>query len=573
VRSQREVAELLDELEVQTADALEDQDLDFKEWPGRSRADAVEVVVEMVVCMANGGGGTVVFGVADKLLGRARAVLGVPPEIDVNLLKKSVYDRTDPKLTPVFEELRVPEGTGRLLVMQVHPGLPPYTDSSGSGKIRVGRDCQPLTGTVRRRVMVETGETDFTAVSVPGDPADLVSAVAMERLRDAARAEGADDTLLRQRDTDLLGALGVLRDGCLTRAGVLLAGRDAAIGREIPGYSWTHLRMRSDVEYADREDGRSALPDALARLTARVMLDNPITTVAQGNYHFEYRTYPEIALREALLNALCHADYRLAGPVLVKQYRDRLEISNPGGLVGGISPDNILHHQPVARNAHLVEAMIRLRLVNRSNLGVSRMFSAMLRDGKEPPLIDEQGEAVRVVFFARELSVPFRRFVSDEEAEGNRLSVDELLVLSYLVRHGEIGAPDAARICQRREPQVREVLSAMERQRGYLERGGAALSTFWTLAPAARARLIEPDLQERDRRLGGDAAQALVLDVLRQRALSGAGLTNAELRAMLRLDRRRVYRLMERLRDVGAVRIRGRGRSALYTLADDVLPG
>ena len=150
MRDIREIAELLDALEGQPTSSLEAQDLDFKEWNRRSPASAVDLVVEMAVCMANGGGGTVVFGVNDKTVGRAGAIRGVPPEIDVNRLKKAVYDGTDPKLTPVFQELPVPEGTGRLLVMQIHPGLPPYTDTQGRGKIRVGTDCQPLTGTLRR---------------------------------------------------------------------------------------------------------------------------------------------------------------------------------------------------------------------------------------------------------------------------------------------------------------------------------------------------------------------------------------------------------------------------------------
>ena len=57
--------------------------------------------------MANGGGGTVVFGVNDKAIGRKQAILGVPPEVDMNRLKKAVYDSTDHKFTPIFQELIV----------------------------------------------------------------------------------------------------------------------------------------------------------------------------------------------------------------------------------------------------------------------------------------------------------------------------------------------------------------------------------------------------------------------------------------------------------------------------------
>jgi ATP-dependent DNA helicase RecG len=202
----------------------------------------VDQVVEMAVCMANGGGGTVVFGVRDRVVGRAAALLGVPAEIDINLLLKAVYDRTDPRLTPVFEELMVPEGTGRLLLMQVYGGLPPYTDSQGRAKVRVGKDCLPLTGSLRRRVLVETGESDFTSGQVDGRPADLLSAAAMEHLRDAARRENAPEDLLHLSDPDLLAALDLLRDGRLSFAGLFLAGHPDALRRHLPRYVCSAIR-------------------------------------------------------------------------------------------------------------------------------------------------------------------------------------------------------------------------------------------------------------------------------------------------------------------------------------------
>jgi hypothetical protein len=65
---------------------------------------------------------------------------------------------------------------------------------------------------------------------------------------------------------------------------------------------------------------------SLEGLLDRIMADNPNTTVPQGLFHFEIRTYPNIALRQALLNAFVHADYRIHGPILVKQFKHRIEI-------------------------------------------------------------------------------------------------------------------------------------------------------------------------------------------------------------------------------------------------------
>ena len=275
--SASDILKLLDEIEFHVADDLESQRLDFKEWKSQSRDDAVDQVVEVAVCMANGGGGAVVFGVRDRTIGRANAIKGVPHDIDTNLLMKAVYDRTDPKITPMFEAVTVPEGTGRLIVMHILPGMPPYTDTSGKARIRIGKDCQPLTGSLRRRVMVETGVTDFTSDEIPGLYSEHVSAAAMERLRDLAKLERGPQDLVGLSDRDLLSAFGVVREERLTHAGLLLAGREQSIRAHVPAYLWTYLGMRSDTEYDDRVDTAEPLPMALGRITDRTMASNPIT--------------------------------------------------------------------------------------------------------------------------------------------------------------------------------------------------------------------------------------------------------------------------------------------------------
>ena len=570
MRSLVDIRQLLSELDIKPADELEDQDLDFKEWKGRTPKEALELVTVIAVCMANGGGGTVVFGVKDKTIGRARAIPGIPLEVDINRLRKGVYDSTDPKITPVFEELPVAEGSGRLLVMQIHPGFPPYTDSSGRGKVRIGKDCQPLTGTLRRRIMVETGETDLTTVEITGKPASHLSASAMEQLREAATRDKAPAELLQMSDIDLLDSLGVIRNRKLTLAGLLIAGKDEAIREYLPGYGWTHLRMKDDTQYSDRMDGQEAIPVAIARMLDRIMADNPITTVEYGPFHFEYRTYPEIALREAIMNAFCHADYRISSPILVKQYSNKLEIGNPGGFIGGISPENILHHQPVARNPLLVDALTRLRLVNRSNLGVSRMFQAMLIEGKEPPIIQDQGDSVKVLFQGGELSAPFRAFVAEESKRGRGLPVDYLLILQNLLRHPELDTASASRICQRSDAEMREILNEMEVDREYLERGGTGRGTYWMLMPDLHRRLIADGHPERDRRIDWEAAKTRVLSILKQREGRGElGLSNTEIRKITHLDRYQVVRLMrELIVEDSLIKLIGKGRKARYFHGD-----
>jgi ATP-dependent DNA helicase RecG len=570
MRSAAEISQLLNDLDTTIADNLEDQDLDFKEWDTKSLPKAVRTVIEMAICMVNGGGGTVVFGVSDKILGRANAILGVPPEVDQNILMRQVYDSTDPKITPVFEELRVPEGTGRILVMQINRGLPPYTDTNGLGKIRIGTDCKPLTGTLRRKITVETGESDYTSERIPGAIENHISSAAMEAVRNAAVKEQAPTDLLALRDLDLLKTLGLVKNNQLTRAGLLLVGKEAALHEYFPHYHWIHLRMTDDTQYTDRMDGAEALIVALDRITDRIMADNPLTTVSYGMFHFEYRRYPEIVLREVLMNALCHADFQINSPILIKQFPDHLEIGNPGGFIGGITPQNILHHVPVARNPLLVEVLTKLRLVNRSNLGMSRMFRGMLIEGKEPPSIDDQGESIKVSLKGGEMSSSFRAFVEREVASGRGLTVDHLLILKYLLSTREIDTKTAAQLIQRPENDARDILHAMEHERSYLEHGGSGRSHYWSLVPSLHRELDLSGHPYGDRRIEWDAAKTRILSVLQQKqGRTDMYLKNAEMRQITHLNRYQVTRLMnELMQENPSIKKDGKNRGAQYFFSD-----
>lgn len=204
-KTRAEVEKLLDQLNDCSADDLEGQDVDFKEW-GRDDRAGLTKAVEWAVCMANGGGGTIVFGIADDMIGRANAVVGVPASIDVNRVRRAICDRTDPRITPVFDELEVPEGTGRVVAMHIHPGTPPHTDTSGKGLIRVGKDCLPLTGTMRRLI----SDTDCLASSPETTERTRKSErqIAKERVLSAIRLRTAGGNPLVNRDVRRITGFG-----------------------------------------------------------------------------------------------------------------------------------------------------------------------------------------------------------------------------------------------------------------------------------------------------------------------------------------------------------------------------
>jgi ATP-dependent DNA helicase RecG len=565
--STQEVLILLDELERVTADSLESQTLDFKEWSRDGMNQAVWAMVEHTVCMANGGGGTLAVGVHDRRIGRANAILGVPANVNAQQLHQSIYDRTEPHISVAIDELPVHEGTGRVLVIQVPGDMRPYTDSRGAAKIRVGRQCEPMTGSVRAGMLAATGATDATREPIGDEIEDLVSAAAMEILRNTAAKSNAPAELLRRNDEDLLRSIGVVAEtGQLRRAGLLLVGKPERISDVFPGYRWSFQAMKSSTQYEVNVSGTDSIITALSRIESALSPFNPITTVQQGLLHLEFTRYPTVALREGLLNAFTHADYRLSGVIQMKVFHDRLEISNPGGFIGGVSEDNILRHAPIARNPTLANALIALSLVNRSNLGMPRMYEAMLLDGKEPPAIRDEGNSVRLCLPGGEFSAPFRAFVQATMERGFQLSLEHLLVLNYVSRHAEIALPDAALICQQTERQARESLRALVVE-GLLIARQSQGRAYWTFSlPTAHA--IHGEAPEHVDRF--DAAERDTLAAL-ARAVEGGrrGLTIQEIRDRVGLSVEEGKYLVRRMRRKNLVVSTGKPPRSLWVLAGD----
>ncbi|WP_019537246.1 RNA-binding domain-containing protein [Paenibacillus ginsengihumi] len=558
MKSRFEIESILQQLEDHIADDLESQDLDFKEWNSRSINDSISLVVKMAVCMANGGGGSIVLGVADKVKGKSNAIIGVPRDVDILKLQRQVYERTDPHITPVFEELTVPEGTGRLLIMHIYSGMPPYTETDGKATIRQGKDCIPFTGTLRRQMVEATGLVDVTADIVYEDWKSIISPSAMERIREMMSAERGSVMLNNMSDEDLLSSIGALKNNFLTKGAVLLVGKPDVIARIVPEHKWSYRKMLSDTDYSHRDDGTHAIPIALYELERYIAVDNPMVTIESGLVHPEFSTYPRVALREALLNAFGHRDFRMIGTVMLKHYKDKLILTNPGNFIGGITPNNILHHPPVARNNHLMDLLDKLKLVNRSNLGVSRIYRSLLMEGKEPPIYREVGNHIELTFTSSPLHAGFMNLVKEMEKRDQGVDVDHLLIMQYLMRHEEIDSTTAATVSQRSLEQARELLSKLANNMELIEPVGRGRGRYYTLTRFAYELLKGSMAYERKRSLDKEAMKIRILSVLKERPLR-----NQEVRRMTGLDRQQVNALIH---EIEGVKIVGHGRAARYVL-------
>jgi len=563
MRTFAQVISLLDVLEYNIADDLEAQDLDFKEWSIRSFDDNIKKILDMAICMANGGGGHTIFGVADKVKGRANAIKGVPEGIDCDAIIRRVYEKTDPKLQVALQEVKVAEGTGSILILSVTGEMRPYTTSSGSATTRQGKDCIPLTGSLRQQMINRTSDFDYTSELLPGDWSKYISSVAFERVRENMSNSNVPEELCNQSDGDLLKSIGALKDGQLTKAGLLVFGRKEKIQELMPNHRWSYRRMLSDTDYEQRDDGYDPIPVAAYELERYVNVSNPVATIENGLFHNEYHTYPKIAIREALMNAFSHRDYQMSGAVMVKQYPTKLQLTNPGNFLGDIRPDNILHHPSTPRNHHLMELLDRLHLVNRTNIGVPRIYKSLLIEGKEPPIYREVGSQIELTIIASNFFPAFQAYIKELETKGMVLGVDDLLVLQYLIRHEDIDSTKVAEIIQRDIDQARELLGRLSNEFNLIEAVGRGTGRYYTLSSYSATQLKGEMSYERNVVLDIEKVKIQLLSILEKKVL-----TNKEIRQLTGWSRQKVYDLMKELSNEKKVEIIVRGRGSYYQLND-----
>lgn len=148
-------------------------------------------------------------------------------------------------------------------------------------------------------------------------------------------------------------------------------------------------------------------------------------------YRTDHWTFPRVAVREAVINAVAHADYASRGaPIRVALYDDRLEVENPGILPFGLTVDDLERGVSKLRNRVIGRVFHELGLVEQWGSGVQRMIAACTEAGLPPPRFEEIGTRFRVTIHSDQVAQPkldeADKEILSELAEGQGLSTKEL---------------------------------------------------------------------------------------------------------------------------------------------------
>lgn len=466
-------------------------------------------LVETVVCLANGGGGTLLIGVEDD--GR---VVGAKPRhgktTDARRVEALVSNGTRPSLGV---HAAIEESQGReVLVIRVPGATIPTATSSGRYLRRaLGGDGRPACVPF---FIYEQGShglaQDPSAAVVPGASFRDLDPLEIERFRRLVRESGGrgDRALVELSDEDLCRALGGLEaNGAIhgvRRLALLMFGREEALRRLLPTHeiAWQvlegHLVLENEIQ-------RLPLLRSFEDLTQRFRARNRSTELVDL-FRTEVPDFFEDAFREALANALTHRDDSRLGAIHVQWTDEGIRIDSPGGLPEGVRLDNLLVTPPRARNPLLADAFKRAGVVERTGRGVDLIYYGQLRYGRAMPRYAVTEASVSVVLPGGAANLELVRWVASEGRAGRNWDLAELLVLRACVEQRSLTTEDAAKWLQSDVERARAVLTRLT-EAGVLEAKGERRGRSFHLsaemyrvlgdkAGYVRAQGFEPDQQE-----------------------------------------------------------------------------
>ena len=204
--------------------------------PATSRRVAARLA-DAIVCLINAHGGHVAVGVEDKATDRDSALTGVPASVDAEALRRAIYERTRPSVTPFVTERQV-NGV-RILVLTVPPGVQPHSNAAGLATRRQGSDCLPYPPSEQREWLTARGHIDWSAAPSSAVIDDLDEA-AVSRVRALLTAAGRGHTAELDAPRMLTDLRLMTDDGRVTNAGVLLMAREHVLRSIVPSHGYSY---------------------------------------------------------------------------------------------------------------------------------------------------------------------------------------------------------------------------------------------------------------------------------------------------------------------------------------------
>jgi ATP-dependent DNA helicase RecG len=325
-----------------------------------------------VVAFANTSGGTLYIGIADD-----GSLVGID-DIDATMLKisNSIRESIKPDVT-LFVDYEQDTITGKAVIkviVQKGTSCPYYLANKGIRPegvyVRQGASSVPATETAILRMIKETDGERYEDVRSLNQDLTFTEAELQFNIQNVSFSQNQQKTLGLMNASGIYTSLGLLlSDQCIhTVKLAVFEGKAKAVFKDRREFTGSLIKQLNDIyEFIDRYNrNRSEI---------------------EGLYRIDKRDYPTEAVREVLLNALVHRDYSFSDSTLISIFDDRIEFASIGGLVRGITFDDMMLGISVVRNKNLANVFYRLTLIEAYGTGMPKIMRSYEEFSIKPQIV------------------------------------------------------------------------------------------------------------------------------------------------------------------------------------------
>ncbi len=423
----------------------------------------VEDIKKEIIAFANCDGGKLYVGVNDH-----GEIVGVDDADQVMLqIANMVRDAIKPDLTMFLHYQTIIESDKKIVEVIIQRGTerPYYIAKKGIRPegvyVRQGVSTAPASVTMIREMIKETDGDHFEEMRSLEQNLTFASAEAEFSKRNVAFES-------QQRQSLKL----MNREGIYTNLGLLLS--DQCVHTiKVAVFQGTDQNV-----FIDRHEFTGSLFKQLDDVYAYIDWHNQTQATFNKLLRIDTRDYPEVAVREALLNLLVHRDYGFSASALISIYEDRMELVSVGGLLPGIELKDVMIGLSVCRNQNLANVFYRLRLIEAYGTGIRKIKNAYENTTVEP--------VFEVTHHAFKITLPNRNYRartenSFQEASASYGTTDSFEQIRQLAaRNGSITRSEVETLLKVSTPTAARMLRHMVEQ-NILTRIGEARNTRYTL--------------------------------------------------------------------------------------------
>ncbi len=379
---------------------------------------------ETVGAFSNTKGGRILVGVSND-----RTIRGIQlgRESIVQMIS-DIANNTQPRVAPAIEPIRIDDKDIAVITVR----------ESGVKPVAVRGKCFTRNDASNRLMLPQDiAEMYSSSIGLSSDLSLLhnctIEDVDLQKVK--KYINDAQSTGRKKFDNPdpsyVLEKLGLVKDRVPTLAAIVLFGKAPA---EKLAYVKIHCgRIKGTATIIDDKYIEGTAIEQVEQVIAFILKSIGITYEITGKpERREIWDYPPSALREAVINAICHRDYTNTSEITVKIYDDNLIIWNPGGLLPGLTVEDLYdpHHMSRPRNRLIADIFYDINFIEKYGSGIPRIIDACKKSGIQVPRFEEKYGG---------FSITFTKNVSSEErlvAQG--LNEKQIRAVSYIKGKGEI---------------------------------------------------------------------------------------------------------------------------------------